>query len=126
MDEDMGEGCPVSSFFLPKTGIIPESIFNLYTRITNSNGIFMSNAIIMKANIIRERAVIMGKFDYKFVEVPCDGNLKNGNTETLERCKEIIMNEAAQGWRLIQIISPAGERRMISGGCYEIVLEKEN
>ena len=78
----------------------------------------MSNAIIMKANIIRERAVIMGKFDYKFVEVPCDGNLKNGNTETLERCKEIIMNEAAQGWRLIQIISPAGERRMISGGCY--------
>lgn len=36
------------------------------------------------------------------------------------------MNEAAQGWRLIQIISPAGERRMISGGCYEIVLEKEN
>ena len=47
----------------------------------------------------------MGKFDYKFVEVPCDGNLKNGNTETLERCKEIIMNEAAQGWRLIQIIS---------------------
>ena len=100
MDEDMGEGCPVSSFFLPKTGIIPESIYNLYTRITNSNG--------------------------KFVEVPCDGNLKNGNTETLERCKEIIMNEAAQGWRLIQIISPAGERRMISGGCYEIVLEKEN
>ena len=67
----------------------------------------------------------MGKFDYKFVEVPCDGNLKNGNTETLERCKEIIMNEAAQGWRLIQIISPAGERRMISGGCYEIVLERK-
>ena len=51
----------------------------------------------IRDSIIRERAVIMGKFDYKFVEVPCDGNLKNGNTETLERCKEIIMNEAAQG-----------------------------
>ena len=126
MDGDLGAGRSISPFFYIKTGIIPESIYNLYTRPANSNGIFMSNTIIMKANIIRERVVVMGKFDYKFVEVPLDGNLKNGNMETLERCKEIIMNEAAQGWRLIQIISPAGERRMISGGSYEIVLEKEN
>ena len=126
MDGDLGAGRSISPFFYIKTGIIPESIYNLYTRPANSNGILMSNTIIMKANIIRERVVVMGKFDYKFVEVPLDGNLKNGNMETLERCKEIIMSEAAQGWRLIQIISPAGERRMISGGSYEIVLEKEN
>lgn len=69
----------------------------------------------------------MGRFDYKFVEVPFDGNLKNGNMETMERCKEIIMNEAAHGWRLIQIISPLGEKRLLSGSSnYEIVLEKEN
>lgn len=68
----------------------------------------------------------MGKFDYKFVEVPFDGNLKMGNCETFQRCKEIIMNEAADGWRLIQIISPSGERKLLSGSSYEIVLEKEN
>ena len=68
----------------------------------------------------------MGKFDYKFVEVPFDGNLKTGNLETFERCKEIIMNEAADGWRLIQIISPAGEKKSLRGSCsYEIVLEKD-
>lgn len=69
----------------------------------------------------------MGKFDYKFVEVPFDGNLKTGNMETFERCKEIIKSEAALGWRLIQIISPSGERKVLGGNCsYEIILEKEN
>lgn len=69
----------------------------------------------------------MGRFDYKFVEVPFDGNIKNGNGETLARCKEIIMSEAAEGWRLIQIISPLGEKKLLSGdSSYEIVLEKEN
>ena len=87
----------------------------------------MNHSLIMKVNIKRERAVIMGKFDYKFVDVPFDGNLKTCNLETFERCKEIIMNEAADGWRLIQIISPAGEKKSLSGSCsYEIVLEKEN
>lgn len=69
----------------------------------------------------------MGRFDYKFVEVPFDGNLKTGGMETFQRCKEIIMNEAADGWRLIQIISPAGEKKLsTSMSSYEIVLEKEN
>lgn len=69
----------------------------------------------------------MGKFDYKFVEVPLDGNLKTGNVETFERCKEIIMKEAAEGWRLVQIISPGSDKKPLCGNCsYEIVLEREN
>lgn len=69
----------------------------------------------------------MGKFDYKFVEVPFDGDLKAGNAHTFERCKEVIIKEAAGGWRLIQIISHAGDKKTLVGHCcYEIILEKED
>ena len=46
----------------------------------------------------------MGKYEYNFVEVPFDGDLKSGNAETIEKCKDIIREESAQGWRLVQII----------------------
>lgn len=69
----------------------------------------------------------MGKYEYNFVEVPFDGNLKNGNAETFQRCKDIIKKESADGWRLVQILSPTGERKVLSGcGLYEIVFEREN
>lgn len=52
----------------------------------------------------------MGKYEYNFVEVPFDGDLKSGNAETIEKCKDIIRKESAQGWRLVQIISPSSEK----------------
>ena len=39
----------------------------------------------------------MGKYEYNFVEVPFDGDLKSGNAETIEKCKDIIREESAQG-----------------------------
>lgn len=93
----------------------------------NSNSIFMISGAIINANIKRERAMDMGKYEYNFVEVPFDGNLKNGNVETIEKCKDIIRKESAQGWRLVQIISPSGEKRVLTGNSnYEIVFEREN
>ena len=118
---------PYPHFFFQKTGIIPESIYNLYMPFINSNSIFMISGAIINANIKRERAMDMGKYEYNFVEVPFDGNLKNGNVETIEKCKDIIRKESAQGWRLVQIISPSGEKRVLTGNSnYEIVFEREN
>lgn len=69
----------------------------------------------------------MGKYEYNFVEVPFDGNLKNGSIEIFETCKNIIKQESAQGWRLVQILNPAGEKKVLTGsGSYEIVFEREN
>ena len=93
----------------------------------NSNSIFMISGAIISANIKRERAADMGKYEYNFVEVPFDGNLKNGNVETIEKCKDIIRKESAQGWRLVQIISPSSEKRVLtSNSNYAIVFEREN
>ena len=64
----------------------------------------------------------MGKYEYNFVEVPFDGDLKSGNAETIEKCKDIIREESAQGWRLVQIISPSSEKRVLtSNSNYAIV-----
>ena len=69
----------------------------------------------------------MGKYEYNFVEVPFDGDLKSGNAETIEKCKDIIREESAQGWRLVQIISPSSEKRVLtSNSNYAIVFEREN
>lgn len=70
----------------------------------------MISGAIISANIKRERAADMGKYEYNFVEVPFDGDLKSGNAETIEKCKDIIRKESAQGWRLVQIISPSSEK----------------
>ena len=85
----------------------------------NSNSIFMISGAIISANIKRERAADMGKYEYNFVEVPFDGDLKSG--------KDIIRKESAQGWRLVQIISPSSEKRVLtSNSNYAIVFEREN
>ena len=39
----------------------------------------------------------MGKYEYNFVEVPFDGDLKSGNAETIEKCKDIIRNLPRDG-----------------------------
>ena len=42
----------------------------------------MISGAIISANIKRERVADMGKYEYNFVEVPFDGDLKSGNAET--------------------------------------------
>ena len=73
----------------------------------------MISSAIISANIKRERVADMGKYEYNFVEVPFDG--------------DIIRKESAQGWRLVQIISPSSEKRVLtSNSNYAIVFEREN
>lgn len=68
----------------------------------------------------------MGKYNYKFVEVPFEGDLKTDGREIFQKCKEIIITESAQGWRLIQIVTPDASKKCLgSKCCYEIVLEQE-
>lgn len=46
------------------------------------------------------------KYEYKFVQVPLRENgLKTKVGEGFDRCKEIIVEEASNGWRLKQIVS---------------------
>ena len=57
----------------------------------------MISGAIISANIKRERAADMGKYEYNFVEVPFDGDLKSGNAETIEKCKDIIRKGICPG-----------------------------
>ena len=69
----------------------------------------------------------MGRYEYNFVEIPFDGNLKNGGETILEQCRHAIEVESAKGWRLVQVISPAAEKRLLTGNtAYEIIFEREN
>mgnify|MGYP000037293850 CR=1 FL=1 len=87
----------------------------------------MISGAIISANIKREIISDMGKYEYNFVEVPFDEDLTSGNAETIENCKDIIRKESAQRWRLVQIISPSHEKRVLtSNSNYAIVFEREN
>ncbi len=68
----------------------------------------------------------MKKYEYKFVEVPRKNGLKVQTGETFEECKQIIIKEAEQGWRLKQIITPFNEKAgTYFPYCYQIIFEKE-
>ena len=59
----------------------------------------------------------MKKFEYKFVEIPRNNGLKVKTGETFEACKQVIMEEAEQGWRLKQIVTPFNEK----AGCTPLI-----
>ena len=48
----------------------------------------------------------MKKYEYKFVEVPKKTGWKVKAGETFEECKQVILTEVEQGWRLKQVITP--------------------
>lgn len=52
----------------------------------------------------------MSKYEYKFVEVPAKSGLKVKLGDTFEKCKEIIVTEAEDGWSLKQILTPYNEK----------------
>lgn len=65
-------------------------------------------------------------FEYKFVEVPFRGSAKGENFSSFDRCKEIINEEAAYGWRLKQLVMPASDKAgMYVPAGYQIIFERE-
>lgn len=72
----------------------------------------------------------MKKYEYKFIEVPVvpgkrDAKPPSGDKLAVpfDSCKEIIHTEAAEGWRLKQILEP---RMSIYGAnCYQLIFERE-
>ncbi|MBE6866451.1 MAG: DUF4177 domain-containing protein [Oscillospiraceae bacterium] len=68
----------------------------------------------------------MKKYEYKFVEIPRKSGLKIQTGETFEECKQVIINESNQGWRLKQILTPFNEKTGVySPYCYQIIFERE-
>ena len=68
----------------------------------------------------------MRKFEYKFVEIPRNNGLKVKTGETFETCKQVIMEEAEQGWRLKQVVTPFNEKAGVYAPySYQIIFERE-
>jgi len=65
-------------------------------------------------------------YEYKFIEVPLKTGFKSKTGDTFQECKNIIIEEAKNGWRLKQIIMPVNEKTgMYTVYCYQIIFEKE-
>ncbi|MCB6366203.1 DUF4177 domain-containing protein [Intestinibacillus massiliensis] len=68
----------------------------------------------------------MKRYVYKFVEIPAKGGLKTKPGEAFEACKQAILTEAAQGWRLKQVVTPFHEKMGLYGALgYQVIFEKE-
>lgn len=67
----------------------------------------------------------MKNYEYKFVEVSSK-TFKAKAGSMYDKCKEIIVEEAENGWRLKQVIVPYNEKVGIYGAAgYQIIFEKE-
>ncbi|VYU66678.1 Uncharacterised protein [Clostridium paraputrificum] len=46
--------------------------------------------------------------------------------ETFEACKDVIIKEAENGWRLKQVVVPFNEKTGVYGTyCYQVIFERE-
>lgn len=52
----------------------------------------------------------MKKYEYNFIKVPVKPGFKAHSDDAFNACKEIIIQEAAKGWRLKQILAPFNEK----------------
>ena len=73
----------------------------------------------------------MKKYEYKFVGVPVAAE-KKGIVETVrkgatfETCRQAILEQALEGWRLVQVVVPFNEKTGVYGAYeYQIIFEKE-
>lgn len=68
----------------------------------------------------------MKKYEYKFVEIPRKNGMKVMTGETFEECKQVIIAEAEEGWRLKQVVTPFNEKTgVFVSYCYQIIFERE-
>ncbi|MBQ7783350.1 MAG: DUF4177 domain-containing protein [Oscillospiraceae bacterium] len=68
----------------------------------------------------------MKKYEYRFVEVPRRKGVQVRTGDTFEECRQVIMSEAEEGWRLKQIVTPFDEKTgMFIPYCYQIIFERE-
>lgn len=72
----------------------------------------------------------MKTYEYKFIKVPLVTKKKGiidvaNKGETFEACKDVIIKEAQDGWRLKQVVVPFNEKSGVYGAdCYQIIFEK--
>ncbi|MDK0709564.1 DUF4177 domain-containing protein [Clostridium perfringens] len=65
-------------------------------------------------------------YEYKFINVPVDKSFKRKRGDSFEKCKDIIKEEAKNGWRLKQIITPINEKSGVNIiYAYEIIFERK-
>lgn len=68
----------------------------------------------------------MKKYEYKFVEIPRKTGLKVKVGDTFEECKKVIIEEAEQGWKLKQVVTPFNEKAGVYAPySYQIIFERE-
>lgn len=68
----------------------------------------------------------MKKYEYKFVEIPKRMGMKVKTGDAFEECKQVIIAEAEQGWRLKQVVTPFDEKTgLFVSYCYQIIFERE-
>lgn len=52
--------------------------------------------------------------------------LKTKAGATFDECKEVIISEAEQGWRLKQVVVPINEKVAVGGAVgYQVIFERE-
>lgn len=60
------------------------------------------------------------------MEVPKKTGMKIKTGDSFEECKQVIIAEAEQGWRLKQVVTPFGEKTgLFVSYCYQIIFERE-
>lgn len=65
-------------------------------------------------------------YEYMFINVPVDKSFKVKRGDSFEKCKEIIVEEAKNGWRLKQIVTPINEKTGVNiTYAYEIIFERK-
>lgn len=65
-------------------------------------------------------------YEYRFINVPVDKSFKVKRGDSFEKCKEIIVEEAKNGWRLKQIVTPINEKTGVNVTyAYEIIFERK-
>lgn len=65
-------------------------------------------------------------YEYKFIEVPLKRGFRVKKGDSFKECKNIIDEEARNGWRLKQIVMPIDENNGVyTPYCYQIIFERK-
>ena len=68
----------------------------------------------------------MKQYTYQFLQVPIEKNFRAKAGDSMEACRQTILQEAEKGWRLKQVLLPANEKTGVYTPLhYELIFEKE-